>query len=75
MNARQRRAQVLGDRVEGKDKNYGSVEGVPLNPNFRSRSAAGSTSQEIGANTASPDAQRALKAFYTHPSSQPRYRR
>lgn len=75
MNVHKRRAQMLGDKVLGKDKNYGSEGGVPLNPSYRSRPAADSASQEVGANAVSPDAQRVLKTFYTHPTSQPKFRR
>lgn len=70
MSVHKRRAQVLGDRLEGRDKNYGSEEGVTLNP----RSAAGFTPEEVAANTASPEAQKVLRQFYDHPSSQPKRR-
>lgn len=73
MDWKERSQQRIGDRTVGHTRNYGtSYSGVPLNPNFRARSAAGRTSQEVSAN-ASPDAERVLRSFYPNsPKSQGR---
>jgi hypothetical protein len=59
---KQTRKERFGDKTIGKDKNYGAHEGEAINPNFRARSAAAATREEVGG--LSPAAERVLRTFY-----------
>ncbi len=59
----QRRAERMGDRSIGADRNYGTHDsGVPLNPNFRTSSAAYYGQPFV--TEVSPEAERVLRLFY-----------
>lgn len=65
MDTRTRQQQRLGDRKVGQDKNYGTSDsGQPLNPQFRTRSAAHDGRAWVDPASHSPEAERVLRLWF-----------